>query len=166
MSAAHAKAEENLKLAMGAVDRFFIDFGDDPRLKAHGLERPRHGLLVLAKDFYEIFAREQGGEPAIEAERGKSYLRLAKLTEQMGDASEAIPLSEQAVSIFSELARSAPAAPEYREGISRSLDSLGGNYRAVNQSASPGKPSSKRLPPGTSWLGNTPKRLPIATRPP
>ena len=38
---AHSKAEKNLQLAVAAVDRFFTDFGEDPRLKAHGLEKPR-----------------------------------------------------------------------------------------------------------------------------
>ena len=132
-ASAHATAENHLKLAMAAVDRFFTDFGEDPVLKAHGLERPRHRLLVLAKDFYEIFAREKGGEPRVEVERANSYLRLAKLTEELGEASEAIPLSRQACSIFQELARRYPSVPEYREGAAMGLDCLAGNYAATNQ---------------------------------
>jgi serine/threonine-protein kinase len=130
---AATREANNLKLAMTAVDRFFTGFGDDPHLKAHGLERPRQALLLLAKDFYEIFAREKGQDPTVKAERGRIYLRLAKLTEELGEASHAIPLSQQACSIFEALARSDPGVLEYLEGFARALDCLGGNYGADNQ---------------------------------
>jgi serine/threonine-protein kinase len=124
----HAKAEEYLKLAKSAVDSFVTDFGEDPRMKAHGLERPRQRLLLLAKKFYEIFAREQGQEPTVEAERAKYGLQLAKLTEELGEAREALPLSQQSCSIFEALSRKYPDVQEYRVGFARAQEVLGGNY--------------------------------------
>ena len=116
---AYVKAKKHLNLAKKAVDRLLTDVGEDPRLKAHGLERTRQGLLLSAKDFYEVFAREEGREPGVQVERGKAYLRLAKLTEELGEASDAIPLSQQACSIFEELTHRVPGVREYREGLAR-----------------------------------------------
>ncbi len=132
-ASAHAIAEDRLTLAMTAVDDFVTDFGEDPLLKAHGLERPRRRLLMRAKDFYEIFAREKGREPRVEVERGNSYLRLAKLTENLGEASEATALSQQARSIFTDLHRLYPVITEYREGVARALLALGSNYGETKQ---------------------------------
>ena len=132
---AHGKAKQNLQLAVAAVNRFFSDFGEDPRLKAHGLEKPRQALLLLAKDFYEVLARENDQDPNVEVQRGHSYIRLAKLSEDLGEADAAIPWSEEACRIFEKLARQNPNVPAYREGVARGLDSLAGNYAATNQPA-------------------------------
>jgi serine/threonine protein kinase/tetratricopeptide (TPR) repeat protein len=130
---AHAQAERNFRLAREAVDRYFNKISDDRRLKALGLEKLRQDLLVEAREFYEKFAREKGGEPRADADRGWSNLRLARITEELGQFREAALLSQQARSIFEGLSRRWPRDPEYREGLARSLESLGAAYGGDRQ---------------------------------
>jgi eukaryotic-like serine/threonine-protein kinase len=125
---ARSKAETNFQLAREVVDRFFTQVSEDPRLKALGLEKLRHELLLQARGFFERLSPEENGEPRVEAERGRNYLRLAKITEELGEPGAAVSWSEQARSIFAALSQRHPRNPEYREGLATALDSLGGNF--------------------------------------
>ncbi|MGP0067207.1 MAG: serine/threonine-protein kinase, partial [Isosphaeraceae bacterium] len=123
-----SKAEENFQLAREVVDRYFTKISEDPRLKALGLEKLRRDLLLEARGFFERLSREKGGEPRVEAERAGNSLRLARITEEMGEPAEAASGSQQARSIFAALTERHPDRREYREGLATALDSLGGNY--------------------------------------
>ena len=105
---ARSHAEANFQTAREAVDRFFKKVSDDPRLKAHGLERLRQDLLRQAQSYYERFVTDPSTTPEVEAERGLTYLQLAKITAALGQTAEAIPLSKQARKIFEMLARDHP----------------------------------------------------------
>jgi serine/threonine protein kinase len=133
LQAARKKAERNLGVAKQAVDRSLTAFADDPRLRAVGLEQFRREILALATNFYEIFAQEQSGDPRLEVERGNQFVNYAKITEELGEASESVPLSQRACSIFEALVRREPTSLEYWEGLARARDSLGGNYNACHQ---------------------------------
>ncbi|QEH34847.1 Serine/threonine-protein kinase PknD [Aquisphaera giovannonii] len=121
------RAEANLGLALHAVNRFFSKVGDAPQLKARGLERYRQELLAEARSFYEQLPPEDGAGPAVLAERGWSDLRLAKLTDELGDYPGAIRLATRARSTFERLARLDAGDARHRVGIARALDSLGGH---------------------------------------
>src|SRR5206468_81221 len=79
------------------------------------------------------FAREKVQDPKIQAAQGWIYLRLAKLTEQLGEADQAIALSWQARTIFDELSRQHRGVSEYPEGVARALDALGSHYSELKQ---------------------------------
>ena len=81
---ARAHAEANFQTAREAVDRFFKKVSDDPRLKAHGLERLRQDLLRQVQSYYERFVTDPSTTPEVEAERGLTYLQLAKITAVLG----------------------------------------------------------------------------------
>ena len=132
---ARTRAEQNLLLAREVVDRFFIKVSEDPRMKSLGLETLRRDLLLDAKKYFERFSDEEGHEPQVEAERGRNFLRLAKITEELGEPGAATMFSQQARSIFTELSQQRPARLEYREGLAEALDSLGGNYSGNRQLA-------------------------------
>jgi tetratricopeptide (TPR) repeat protein len=125
---ARTKAEVNFQLASQAVDRFFTKVSDNPRLKAYGLETLRRDLLLEAREFFDRLARERGGEPRVEVDRARNFLRLAKITEELGEPGEATSSSLQARSIFTELTQRNPRRPEYREGLAMAFDSLGRSY--------------------------------------
>jgi len=129
------KAITNFKLALDTVERFFTRVGDDQRLKAHGLEKLRRDLLLEAKNFYETLDRDDGRIPRVGAERGWSYLRLAKITEELGEHAEVVGLAQTAQSIFEGLLISQPSSPEYLEGLARALDLMGGGCQENNQLA-------------------------------
>jgi len=132
---ARSKAETNFKLAFEAVDRFLTKVGEAPQLKAYGLEKLLQGLLMDAKNFHERLSLEEGVEPRVRAEHGWSCLRLARITEELGEAREAIPLALRARSIFDGLSRLDPKNVEYHEGVARALDSLGAAYQGDTQPA-------------------------------
>ncbi len=134
-TAAHERARNNLQLAMAAVDQLYGTIVDDPALKSRGLERKRQELLQLGKDFYDIFARQENHEPRVETERGRFCVRLARFNQELGQPGAAVPLSQQACSIFEQLAQSYPAHLEYRGELARALDCLGSNYKALSQPA-------------------------------
>src|SRR5262249_44803962 len=78
-ASARTQAEDNLQLARGAVHRYFTTVSNNPRLKAYGLEKLRQELLKNAREFFDAFARQTGGDPQAEAERGRNSLQLARI---------------------------------------------------------------------------------------
>ncbi len=130
---AHNEAVANFKLALDTVERFFTKVGDDQRLKAVGLEKLRRDLLVEAKNFYETLARDDRHNGWVGGERGQSYLRLAKITEDLGEYGPAVELSRKAQSIFEELLVLKPSSPEYLEGLARALETRGSSCQESNR---------------------------------
>jgi serine/threonine-protein kinase len=130
---ARLRAEANFGLARDAVDRYFTKVSDSPQLKAHGLESLRRDLLQQARDFYEKLARNQSDDPGLRAEHGRTYLRLADITAEMGSPTEAIPLARQAQALFAALLSDSPAAPEYQDSLAAALSTLGRNSYETKQ---------------------------------
>jgi tetratricopeptide (TPR) repeat protein len=126
---ARTKAEENWRIAGGAVDRFFTRVSEDPRLKAVGLEKLRHDLLRDAHGFFERLSRDKGTDPHAQTERARNDLRLARIDEELGESAEAAAASEEARLLFDDLARRYPEDPAYREGLAESFESLGGSHQ-------------------------------------
>ncbi len=125
-----SKEEAHYQLASLAVDRFFTKVSENPRLKAYGLETLRRDLLREARGFFERLARERDGDPRVEADRARNFLRLARITEELGEPGEATACSLQGQSIFTELTQRYPRSSEYREGLAMAFESLGRSYGA------------------------------------
>jgi serine/threonine-protein kinase len=130
---ARQRAEANLRLARRAVDRRFTRVSESPELKSQALEGLRRDLLQEAKEFYEQFVQQHAGEPGLQAERGEAYLRLADITEHIGDRSQAIALAGQAQEIFAALVNDHGDVAAYQDSLSRALTTLGRNYREQGQ---------------------------------
>ena len=118
---ARVRAEDNFGLARGAVDWYLTKVSGSPQLKAHGLENLRRDLLLQARDFYEKFVQTQGDEPALQAERGRAYVRLAEITAEMGSRDEAIRLAQQAQAIFEKLTAADEQNPDYQDSLAWAL---------------------------------------------
>jgi tetratricopeptide (TPR) repeat protein len=130
---ARQRAEANLRLARRAVDRGFTRVSEIPELKGQALEGLRRDLLREAKEFYEQFVQQQADEPGLHAERGEAYLRLAHITEDFGERSQAISLAGKAQEIFGTLARDHDDVAAYQDSLARALTTLGRNYRESGQ---------------------------------
>jgi len=128
---ARAKAEANLNLARKAVDRGFTRVSQLPELKGLALEGLRQDLLREAKEFYELFVQQDPGEPHLQAERGRAYLQLADITEDLGDRSKAVDYAQQAERMFALLCKDHAAVGEYQDGLARALTSQGRNFREL-----------------------------------
>jgi serine/threonine-protein kinase len=130
---ARGRAEANLGLARKAVDRGLTRVSETPELKAGALEGLRRDLLREAKDFYEQFAQQEVDEPGLQAERGEAYLRLAHITEDLGERPEAIALARRAQEVFDVLVRRHAGVAEYQDDLGRALTTLGRNSRESGQ---------------------------------
>ena len=130
---ARADAEAHFQTARQAVDRFYSKVADDPRLKAHGLELLRQDLLMQAQSYYEKFVQDPSTKPRIEVERGFTYIQLAKITAELGQTAQAVPLALEARKIFETLSRDHPRLSVYRIGFAKAKVSLGNAYLASNQ---------------------------------
>jgi tetratricopeptide (TPR) repeat protein len=120
------RAEANLELARQAVDDYITKVGQDARLRQHDLEALRKQLLRSALGFYQKFAEQQrGDDPKVQAERGRAYLRLAFVTQQVGDNAEAVTLYEQAAALFDRLAADHPDVADYRRQLAVAHNDLG-----------------------------------------
>src|SRR5262249_27553994 len=105
---ARLRAEKNFHLAQAAVDKGFTRASETVEVRTLGLENVRKDLLAQARDFYEKLVAEHGDEPGLQTERGRSYLRLAQITAELGDRAQAIALAQQARGLFEDLLRLRP----------------------------------------------------------
>jgi serine/threonine-protein kinase len=130
---ARLRAEESFTLAKEAVDRGFTRVSEADQLKALGLEKLRKDLLGQAKDFYEHLVNQASDQPALQAERGRSYLRLAEITGELGNRQQAISFVQEAHALFEELSRAHPNDVEFVDGSASSLEALGDSYYETSQ---------------------------------
>ena len=82
--------------------------------------------------------------PSVEAERGSTYLQLARITSELGQTGDAILLSLRAHQVFEALSRDHPHVSAYRVGLARSHVSVGNDYFANKQAPEARKSFEKR----------------------
>jgi tetratricopeptide (TPR) repeat protein len=92
------------------------------------MEKFRKDLLQNAKNFYERFVREQLDAPEARHQLGLAHYRLAKIQQVLGDYAMAQALSEKAIEILGELARTHPEAVEYQRDLAAGQFELGTVY--------------------------------------
>jgi tetratricopeptide (TPR) repeat protein len=122
------RAEASFQMARDTVDRFFTQVGESPKLKAQGMEKFRRDLLQNAKEFYERFIRQQLDAPQVRHDLGLAHYRLAKIQEVLGDFAAAEALSEKAIEILGELARTHADVVDYHRDLAASHFELGAVY--------------------------------------
>jgi serine/threonine protein kinase len=111
------KSREHFLQARTAVDRFHTQVSQNPELKAHGLEPLRQKLLESAVEYYQQFVEQQDEDPALRAEQGRAYRRLADLAQIMGRTNQAEAAYHQAQAIFRRLAEADPQEWVYQEEL-------------------------------------------------
>jgi serine/threonine protein kinase/Flp pilus assembly protein TadD len=129
------RADRQFKLAREAVDHFHTEVSQSAEMKARGVEGLRTKLLEGAAGFYERFTRdeEEDGGVEIEAERGRSLMRLASLLQDVGKNAEAERRYRQAEASARRLADTDAANPEHRKDLAACLDRLGNLYTSLGQ---------------------------------
>jgi len=127
------RAERHLHRAQDAVYRYHTQVSEEVLLKEPGLQPLRKKLLETALQFYQGFVEEEAGNPAVQAERGRAYYRLALLNTDIGTQPHAIELFQQARTIFEELSEGYPDVLSYRKNLGESYQSLGLCYMATAQ---------------------------------
>jgi serine/threonine protein kinase/tetratricopeptide (TPR) repeat protein len=122
------RAEASFRMARDTVDRFFMEVGDNPKLRAQGMEKFRKDMLQNAKEFYERFIQNQFDAPEVRHDLGLAHYRLAKLHEVLGDYDAAEALSEKAIGLLGELSRAHPEVAGYQRDLAASKFGLGAVY--------------------------------------
>lgn len=122
------KAREHFLLARTAVDQFHTRVSESSELRAHGLELLRQKLLESAVDFYQKFVQHQDDDPALRAEQGRAYKRLADLSHILGRNEQAQASYDRARAIFRQLAEAHPQEWVYQEELALCDWKLGLHY--------------------------------------
>jgi serine/threonine-protein kinase len=120
------QAQANFQLARDAVDEYCTKVSDDPRLKEKDLEDLRKELLQTATKFHEKFVQRRGNDPQQRADLGRAYVRLGRLTAQIGSRDRALALFRQGAAIFEELVATNADSVEYRHELASSQSTLAG----------------------------------------
>jgi serine/threonine-protein kinase len=129
------RADRNLANARKAVEAYCTTVANDERLRQGDFHLLRRRVLATAVPFYKEFVQQQGDDPELQSDQGRAFDRLASIRFEIGEMHDAVADCRQAIAIFTRLARAYPAAPSYREAMSRSQGSLGwyqiglGQYR-------------------------------------
>src|SRR5579883_415636 len=126
------RAKRNYELARQAVENYLSKVTYNERLKETDLHAMRKELLESALPYYEKFAQQEGDDAEGEAERGRTYYRLAQVRFLLGEEEKALADFKQLETIFAPLEASHSEVPEYkrylalsRYGMARSLTRAG-----------------------------------------
>ncbi len=125
-SQALEKSQLSLSQARQAVDDLFTRVSEDTLLKEPGMQRLRKDLLQRARDYYEKFLVQSGGDQAVRDELALDHYRVGLITEEIDSPASAMPSYENARKMQTQLLHSDP------ENIKR-LESLGDTYNALGR---------------------------------
>jgi serine/threonine-protein kinase len=114
------RADQNFALIQKALEETTTKIVDNRRLKEADFHDLRKELLAASVPFYQKLTAQKGGDPKLEAARGQTYLRLAKVRGEMGRIDEALADLQKAEQIFRQLLADDTAVPEYRQGLAES----------------------------------------------
>jgi tetratricopeptide (TPR) repeat protein len=129
------RAEENLKLALQALDEVFIRPAEDEVLTRQResqlplapalLERVDRDLLQKGLAFYEKFAQANSANTLLQGESGKAYQRAGYLHLILGQQDKAEAAYRKAMAILERLTEEFPADAEHRRLLLNAYHWLG-----------------------------------------
>jgi serine/threonine-protein kinase len=128
-------ADTNFQHALEAVDQFYTRISEDRLLNEPGMERLRKDLLETARDFYRRFVDESQGDRRARAELGRAYLKLARITADIGAHGDALEFNRRALAVTDALAAERPADNSYRRDLVVDLLNLGILYESAGRLA-------------------------------
>jgi serine/threonine-protein kinase len=127
---ANAKSQDRSEMALEVIDWFTRQISDNPELKTQNLELLRHQMLNQSLQFYKSLAAEEtdAASVRVRAERGRAFLLLSNLQDDLGKNEEAVSAAGQARDIFAQLSEEDPKSVSHRRLLARSYYSLGWLY--------------------------------------
>jgi serine/threonine-protein kinase len=130
-------ADENARKARQAVNDYFTTVSENTLLKSPlpGLQPLRKDLLQSALTYYQDFVRQNADDPALRSDLAATYLRLGKITEQIGSKGEARQLLEKALTLYRELADAQPGDASVLRGWMNSETRLASVQYQTGQTA-------------------------------
>jgi len=119
------QAEARLLFTKQAVDDLFTEISEDTLLNKPGMQPLRRKLLERAREYYEKFLTESGGDPAIRDELALAHFRVGRITEEVESAGEAIPSYENARQTQAKLLAADPEDVSRLAALGDTLNALG-----------------------------------------
>jgi serine/threonine-protein kinase len=129
------RADDNFAKAKKAVENYLTKVADHPKFRENDLHGLRKELLQTAVPFYDDFVKQNDSDPALQADRGRAYERLAFLRAELGETERALRDYEVMRDIFAGLAEAHRGVSEYREALARSQNALGVMCRDLSKLA-------------------------------
>ncbi|MFO0876117.1 MAG: serine/threonine-protein kinase [Gemmataceae bacterium] len=119
LEAAREQAEERFREAREAVDQFYTEVSENPRLLARepGTQELRKTLLLKAKAYYEKFAKERADDVSLKLETAKAFERLANITNDMASGKESEELYRTTIERYRALIEEDPTNESLRASL-------------------------------------------------
>jgi serine/threonine-protein kinase len=111
------RADSNLADALGTINAFHVRLSEGHLLNQPGQKAARLEVLREAAQFYRKLIREQSDSPAVRAELGVAYLRLAMITGELETHARGIRHAREGVAILEKLAREQPTGANTRSWL-------------------------------------------------
>jgi serine/threonine protein kinase/tetratricopeptide (TPR) repeat protein len=105
------RAEENLRLALQALDEIYLQLAEDSLPRDPQRKKEDTELLRKALDFYQQFARQNTAAPAVRLEVCRAYRRVGDIQEFVGEHVLAERAYREATACAQELATTLPKEP-------------------------------------------------------
>ena len=96
-------AEQNLRAALGVVDRFCTRVSEEELLRQPGMQQVRKKLLGDAVDHYRGFVTARQNDPASRADVAAALGRLSRVTSELGGFAEATTMRREALALHQQL---------------------------------------------------------------
>jgi serine/threonine-protein kinase len=127
------RADQNLAQARKVVEDYCTNLSEDQRLKQQDLRALRKKLLETAVPFYEKVVRQKVNDPALLADKGLAYWRLALVRAELGEHAQAQTEFTKAIELQERLAAEHPSATEYNAQLAISRKDLSWLLRTVGR---------------------------------
>jgi tetratricopeptide (TPR) repeat protein/predicted Ser/Thr protein kinase len=118
------EARANYRKARDAVDQL-TRLGDEYLRHVPHQEKLRRALLAEALRLNREFLQEKSDDPEVRQETARTYDRLGRIHEQLGEPQEAEKLLRQAVDLAQRLAEDFPDQAEYRDDLAEYYHDVG-----------------------------------------
>jgi tetratricopeptide (TPR) repeat protein len=119
------RAKENFRLAQKAVDTYLTQVSEEQLLNVPGMQPLRSKLLQSALNYYQAFVDQQRDDPAMLADLAQAYLRVGRITEQLGSNVDAEKAYHQARGLYQALSQAHPQDPSFRSGLAQTYRGIG-----------------------------------------
>jgi serine/threonine protein kinase len=119
------QSQENFDLARQAVDQCFTLATETPLLRKPGMQRVRELLLRPTLMYYQEFVRKRRDDPRVQEELGRNYLRLASISELLGNDAEALAAARDAAAVWEALAQADPGNSDYPAKVASAFNTAG-----------------------------------------
>jgi hypothetical protein len=128
-----ARAEEGFGTALDAVDRMLTEVGLEDLAEVPAAQPVRRRLLQEALAFYERFAEERAGDPALRGRVAKALYEVGRIHALLGEHDEAVAAQRRAIETCAAMAAGADAEArgELALQVARCRSSLGVNLQVL-----------------------------------